>query len=68
MRGGGLRRVELDEGVAISEERWEELLSLDEALNQLMELNRRQGTGGGASLTSAACPWNFKQLLVNPES
>jgi RNA polymerase sigma-70 factor (ECF subfamily) len=42
MRGGGLRRVELDEGVAISEERFEELLSLDEALNRLMELNPRQ--------------------------
>jgi RNA polymerase sigma factor (TIGR02999 family) len=42
MRRGGLRRVELDEGVAISEERFEELLSLDEALNRLMELNPRQ--------------------------
>jgi RNA polymerase sigma-70 factor (ECF subfamily) len=42
MRGGGLRRVDLDEGVAISEERSEEVLSLDEALNRLMELNPRQ--------------------------
>jgi len=42
MRGGGLRRVELDEGVAISAERSEEVLSLDEALNRLMELNPRQ--------------------------
>jgi RNA polymerase sigma-70 factor (ECF subfamily) len=42
MRGGGLRRVELDEGVAISEERSEEVLSLDEALDRLMELNPRQ--------------------------
>jgi len=42
MRGGGLRRVEFDEGVAISVERSEELLSLDEALNRLMQLNPRQ--------------------------
>ena len=42
MRGGGLSRVELEEGVAISDERSEEVLSLDEALNRLMELNPRQ--------------------------
>jgi RNA polymerase sigma factor (TIGR02999 family) len=42
MRGGGLKRVELDEGVAIAEGRSEEVLSLDEALTRLMELNSRQ--------------------------
>jgi RNA polymerase sigma-70 factor, ECF subfamily len=42
MRGGDLKRVEFDEGVAISLERSEELLSLDDALNRLMELNPRQ--------------------------
>jgi len=42
MRGGELRRVELDEGLAISEERTEEMLTLDEALNRLMEVNPRQ--------------------------
>jgi RNA polymerase sigma-70 factor, ECF subfamily len=42
MRGGGLNRVELEEGVAISDERSEEVLSLDEALTRLMELNPRQ--------------------------
>jgi len=42
MRGGGLRRVELGEGVAISEERSAEVLSLDEALTRLVELNPRQ--------------------------
>jgi RNA polymerase sigma-70 factor (ECF subfamily) len=42
MRGGGLKRVEFDEGVAISVERSNELLSLDEALDRLMQLNPRQ--------------------------
>ncbi|MCU1302923.1 MAG: sigma factor, ECF-like family protein [Candidatus Sulfotelmatobacter sp.] len=42
MRGGGLKRVELEEGLAISEERSEEVLALDEALNRLTELNPRQ--------------------------
>jgi RNA polymerase sigma-70 factor (ECF subfamily) len=42
MRGGGLQRVELEEGLAISVERSEEVLSLDEALNRLAELNPRQ--------------------------
>jgi RNA polymerase sigma factor (TIGR02999 family) len=34
--------VELEEGLAISEERSEEVLALDEALNRLTELNPRQ--------------------------
>jgi RNA polymerase sigma-70 factor, ECF subfamily len=42
MRGGGLRRVELEESVAISVERAEEILSLDEALVRLTEVNPRQ--------------------------
>jgi RNA polymerase sigma-70 factor, ECF subfamily len=42
IRGGSLRRVELEEGVAISVERSEEILSLDEALVRLMEVNPRQ--------------------------
>jgi RNA polymerase sigma-70 factor (ECF subfamily) len=42
MRGGGLKRVDLEEGVAISKERSEEILSLDEALKRLTELNPRQ--------------------------
>jgi RNA polymerase sigma-70 factor (ECF subfamily) len=41
-RGGGLKRVEFDEGVAISVDRSNELLSLDEALDRLMQLNPRQ--------------------------
>jgi RNA polymerase sigma-70 factor (ECF subfamily) len=41
-RGGELRRVELEEGLAISEERTEEILALDEALNRLTEAKPRQ--------------------------
>lgn len=42
MRGGRLKRVELEEGVAISLERSEEILSLDEALVRLTEVSPRQ--------------------------
>jgi RNA polymerase sigma-70 factor, ECF subfamily len=42
MRGGNLRRVELEEGVAISKERSGEILALDEALNELERVSPRQ--------------------------
>jgi RNA polymerase sigma factor (TIGR02999 family) len=42
MRGGRLQRVELEDGLAISAERTDEVLSLDEALHRLAELNPRQ--------------------------
>jgi RNA polymerase sigma-70 factor, ECF subfamily len=42
MRGGGMKRVELQEGLAISPERMEEVVSLDEALSRLAEQNPRQ--------------------------
>lgn len=42
MRGGGLKRVELEEGLAISVDSSEDILSLDEALHRLTELNPRQ--------------------------
>jgi RNA polymerase sigma-70 factor, ECF subfamily len=42
MRGGGLKRVELQEGLAISPERMDEMVSLDEALSRLAEENPRQ--------------------------
>ena len=42
MRGGSLKRVELEEGLAISAGDSEEILSLDEALHRLTELNPRQ--------------------------
>ncbi len=42
VRGGGLQRVELEEGLAISAERTEEVLLLDDALGRLSEVNPRQ--------------------------
>jgi RNA polymerase sigma-70 factor (ECF subfamily) len=42
IRGGELRRVELEEGLAISKERTEEMLALDEALDRLTLMNPRQ--------------------------
>lgn len=42
VRGGGLKRVELEEGLALSPERAEELLSLNEALDRLAKINARQ--------------------------
>ena len=41
-RGGELSRVELEEGLAISEKQTEEILALDEALNKLTEAKPRQ--------------------------
>ena len=42
MRGGGLKRVELEEGMAVSGGGVEDLLALDEALSGLAEVNARQ--------------------------
>ena len=42
MRGGELRRVELEEWLAISNDRTDEMLELDEALTRLTKLNSRQ--------------------------
>lgn len=41
-RGGGARRIPLDEVIAFSEENHDELLALDEALNRLKQLSPRQ--------------------------
>jgi RNA polymerase sigma-70 factor, ECF subfamily len=69
MRGGELRRVDLDEGLAISVERTEEMLTLDEALNRLTEVNPRQATVvelryfGGLSIEQIAAA-----LAISPRS
>lgn len=42
IRGGGLKRVDLDEGIVLSKERSNELLLLDDALTKLEKLNPRQ--------------------------
>ncbi len=41
-RGGGARRVSLDEGLVVSPQRGADLLALDEALERLSALNARQ--------------------------
>jgi RNA polymerase sigma-70 factor (ECF subfamily) len=42
MRGGDLQRVELEEGIAISQERSSEMIVLDDALKELEKVNPRQ--------------------------
>ena len=42
MRGGGLKRVELEEGLAISHDRLDEIMSLDESLGRLAHEHPRQ--------------------------
>jgi RNA polymerase sigma factor (TIGR02999 family) len=41
-RGGGAHRIELDEAVALSPQRGEDVLALDEALEKLAKLDERQ--------------------------
>lgn len=41
-RGGSLKRVELDEQIAVAPEKMEDLLELDEALGRLHEVSSRQ--------------------------
>jgi RNA polymerase sigma-70 factor (ECF subfamily) len=42
MRGGEFRRVEFEEGIAVSRERSNEVLALDDALSELEKVNPRQ--------------------------
>ncbi len=42
IRGGGLQRVEFEEGIAISSERSAEMIALDDALDELEKVNPRQ--------------------------
>lgn len=42
IRGGGLKRVDMDDGVAIANDRLEEALMIDEALDRLTEHEPRQ--------------------------
>ncbi|HWB10858.1 MAG TPA: sigma-70 family RNA polymerase sigma factor [Pirellulales bacterium] len=43
-RGGGLNRIQLDEATALSPERDEDLLAVDEALDKLAAIDERQAT------------------------
>jgi RNA polymerase sigma factor (TIGR02999 family) len=42
-RGGGARKVSLDEGALLSDERAQEMVALDEALDCLATLDERKG-------------------------
>jgi RNA polymerase sigma factor (TIGR02999 family) len=42
IRGGGLKRVDLDEGLVLSSDRADEVLVMDEALKRLANANARQ--------------------------
>jgi RNA polymerase sigma factor (TIGR02999 family) len=42
-RGGGIRKVSLDEAAILSEDRAEELIAIDNALNRLATLDPRKG-------------------------
>jgi RNA polymerase sigma-70 factor (ECF subfamily) len=69
MRGGAFKRVELQEGLAITADRTEEMLALDEALNKLISLNPRQAKVvelryfGGLSLDQIAVV-----LVISPRT
>jgi RNA polymerase sigma factor (TIGR02999 family) len=70
VRGGGLKRVELDEGLALSPERAEELLSLNEALDRLAKTNARQARVvelhyfGGLSMVQIAALLHISERSV----
>ena len=71
VRGGGLKRVELEEGLALSPERAEELLSLNEALDRLAKINARQARVvelhyfGGLSMVQIATLLHISERSVN---
>ena len=50
MRGGALKRVDLDEGLMLSSARVDEVLLLDEALERLSKQKRQAGTCCGTAL------------------
>jgi len=68
-RGGGWQAVPLDEGIAVSDERLNGLIALDEALSRLSKLHPRQGEVielrffGGLSVEETAAI-----LRVSPET
>jgi RNA polymerase sigma-70 factor, ECF subfamily len=73
IRGGDLQRVEFEEGIAISKERSNEMLQLDDALNKLEEVNPRQAKVvelryfGGLSVEEIAAILNIGPRTVERE-
>ena len=72
-RGGGLRRIELDETAALSPRRDEDLLAVDEALEKLACIDRRQATivelrfFGGMSVDEVAESLGLSKRTVESE-
>ncbi|HEY3988785.1 MAG TPA: sigma-70 family RNA polymerase sigma factor [Acidobacteriaceae bacterium] len=70
MRGGGLKRVELDEGLVLSPQHAEQLLPLNEALDRLARLNPRQARVvelhyfGGLSMVQIAALLHLSERSV----
>jgi RNA polymerase sigma factor (sigma-70 family) len=70
MRGGALRRVDLDEGLMLSSARVDEVLLLDEALERLASKNARQARVvelhyfGGLSMTQIAALLHISERSV----
>src|SRR5207302_9916278 len=68
--GGDLQRVPLDDALQISEQRADELIALDEALNELSDLDARKHRVvemryfGGLSLEETATALGVSEMTV----
>lgn len=72
-RGGGARKVPLDEAVAINDQRAEELIALDDALNALAAIDARKSRiielrfFGGLSIEETAEAMSISPITVTRE-
>ena len=72
-RGAGSINVDFDEGALVNPDRWEEVLMVDEALNQLAAVDARQARlvemrfYGGLSIEEAAEGLNVSPATVKRE-
>ena len=72
-RGGGARKVPLDEALAVTERRADELVALDEALNRLAQIDSRKSQiielrfFGGLSIEETAEALNIAPITVTRE-
>ena len=72
-RGAGLRNAELDESLAVCEERSDEILAVDETLNTLREIDERQAQivemrfFAGLSIEEIAAVLNLSDRTVKRE-
>lgn len=72
-RGGGARKVPLDEAAAINDQRAEDLLALDEALNTLAAIDPRKSQiielrfFGGLSIEETAEAMKISPITITRE-